>query len=167
MQIVSGDTVIVRTGKEKGKTGVVKEVLRAEMRVVIEGLNRRKKYLKSNTPGRPNWVEVEMPMAYSNVALVDPLTNKAVRVRWHWDEEGNKTRLTVGRNASGTHIARPSIEQVRERLIKRRWGEEGEPDRSKLGELDTSFEEVLRPTYTPPAVDEAPAQDLPAGDEAR
>ena len=145
-KIVRGDTVVVRAGREKGKTGVVKEVLRKEMRVVVEGLNKRRKPIKSDTPGRPRWVEIEMPIAYSNVGLADPLTKKPVRSRWVVDDSGLKTRMTVGRNASGAHVARPSLEQVRERVIKARWGEEGEPDR-KPGAADTPLTEALRPTY--------------------
>eukprot|EP00793_Prasinoderma_coloniale_P003157 PRCOL_00005792-RA len=128
-KIVRGDTVVVRAGREKGKTGVVKEVLRKEMRVVVEGLNKRRKPIKSDTPGRPRWVEIEMPIAYSNVGLADPLTKKPVRSRWVVDDSGLKTRMTV-----------------RERVIKARWGEEGEPDR-KPGAADTPLTEALRPTY--------------------
>jgi large subunit ribosomal protein L24 len=72
--IVRGDTVMVRTGRDRGKTGKVTEVLRKKNRVVVAGVNVRRRVFKSATGGPPTLKALESPLAYSNVNLVDPAT---------------------------------------------------------------------------------------------
>ncbi|MCG5076398.1 MULTISPECIES: 50S ribosomal protein L24 [Paraburkholderia] len=70
-KIRKGDEVIVVTGKDKGKRGVVLAV--GEERVTVEGINIAKKHVKPNPmKGTTGGVEAKaMPLAISNVALVD------------------------------------------------------------------------------------------------
>ena len=80
-KIRKGDTVVVTTGKEKGKRGTVLRVLESG-KVLVEGLNRAKKHQRPNpvkglTGGI---VDKEMPIHISNVALVNPATGKGDRV---------------------------------------------------------------------------------------
>ena len=81
MIIRKGDTVRVITGDDAGATARVLRVLRAENKVVVEGVNKVYKHLK---PGRRNpqggRLSKEMPVDVSNVALIDPSTNKPTRV---------------------------------------------------------------------------------------
>jgi large subunit ribosomal protein L24 len=73
-----GDQVIVIRGDDKGKRGKVAKLVGD--RVVVEGVNVVKRHLKQ-TPQRPGGIlDVEAPIAKSNVMLVDPTTNKATRV---------------------------------------------------------------------------------------
>jgi len=80
-KIKRGDTVLVTAGKEKGKTGKVVRVIRETGRVMLEGINLYKKFVK--TPGgRGPAQQVELPRAMdaSNVALICPSCKKATRV---------------------------------------------------------------------------------------
>lgn len=92
-KIRKGDEVIVTTGKDKGKRGVVLRVLDND-RVVIEGVNRSKKHVKPN-PMRGitgGIVEKEMSLHVSNVALYNSATQKADRVGFKLLEDGRKVR---------------------------------------------------------------------------
>ena len=93
-KIKSGDEVIVITGKDKGKTGKIVRIIDGQ-KVVVENLNLAKRHTKGNpmknTPG--GIVEKEMPIHISNVALFNPLTNKADRVGIKTLEDGKKVRF--------------------------------------------------------------------------
>ena len=93
-KIRKGDGVIVITGKDKGKRGVVLNRVDDE-RVVVEGINRAKKHTKPNPmKGQPGGiVEKEMPIQISNVALFNPATQKADRVGFKSLDDGRKVRV--------------------------------------------------------------------------
>ena len=93
-KIRKGDGVIVITGKDKGKRGVVKQRVDAE-RVVVEGINRVKKHTKPNPmKGQQGGiVEKEMPIHISNVALFNPASQKADRVGFKSLDDGRKVRV--------------------------------------------------------------------------
>ena len=90
-----GDSVIVLTGKDRGKTGTVTQVMPEVDRILIEGVNLVKKHQKPN----PNAgvaggiVSMEKPLHASNVALVNPATGKADRVGFRVLEDGRKVRF--------------------------------------------------------------------------
>lgn len=93
-KIRSGDTVIVLTGKDKGKSGKVRQVLPHEHRVFVEGVNLVKRHQKARGPGQPGGIlEKEAPLHVSNVALVDPQTGKATRVGFRIEADGTKVRV--------------------------------------------------------------------------
>lgn len=93
MKIKKNDNVIVRTGKDKGKTGVVKTVLPAENRVVVVGVNMVTRHTKpSHENPQGGRVKIEASIHASNVALVDPKDNKATRVGYKMDN-GRKVRV--------------------------------------------------------------------------
>jgi large subunit ribosomal protein L24 len=80
-KIRKGDQVVVTTGREKGKRGAVLRVFESG-KVLVEGVNRVKKHqrpkaMKGQTGGI---IEKEMPLAASNVMLVNPATGKGDRV---------------------------------------------------------------------------------------
>ncbi|OHC65436.1 MAG: 50S ribosomal protein L24 [Rhodocyclales bacterium GWA2_65_20] len=93
-KIRKGDGVIVITGKDKGKRGVVLSRVDDE-RVIVEGINRVKKHTKPNPmKGQPGGiVEKEMPIQISNVALFNPVTQKADRVGFKSLDDGRKVRV--------------------------------------------------------------------------
>lgn len=70
-KVKKGTEVVVITGEHKGKKGKVLEVLRDSQRVVIEGINLRKKFLKKSQEN-PNGgiIEKEMPIHYSNIKVI-------------------------------------------------------------------------------------------------
>ena len=94
------DTVIVISGKDKGKTGRVLRVDPKNERVFVEGLNIVKRHQRAK-PGRPNApvgvIEKEGPIHVSNVALLDPKDNKPTRIAMRRTEQG--TRLRVSRRS--------------------------------------------------------------------
>jgi large subunit ribosomal protein L24 len=80
-KIRKGDTVVVTTGREKGKRGSVLRVFESG-KVLIEGVNRVKKHQRPNpVKGQTGGiVDKEMPLAISNVMLLNPATGKGDRV---------------------------------------------------------------------------------------
>ncbi len=93
-KIRKGDGVIVITGKDKGKRGVVLSRVDAE-HVVVEGINRVKKHAKPNPmKGQPGGiVDKEMPIHISNIALFNAATQKADRVGFKQLDDGRKVRV--------------------------------------------------------------------------
>lgn len=93
-KIRKGDNVIVITGKDKGKRGVVLNRIDAD-HVLVEGVNRAKKHTKPNPmKGQQGGiVEKEMPIQVSNVALYNPATQKADRVGFKTLDDGRKVRV--------------------------------------------------------------------------
>ncbi|HEX4779463.1 MAG TPA: 50S ribosomal protein L24 [Usitatibacter sp.] len=80
-KIRKGDNVVVITGSEKGKRGQVLRVLESG-KVLVEGVNRVKKHQRPNpVKGQAGGIiEKEMPLAISNVMLLNPATDKGDRV---------------------------------------------------------------------------------------
>ncbi|MDR0319236.1 MAG: 50S ribosomal protein L24 [Rickettsiales bacterium] len=80
MKIKKNDEVIVISGKYKGVKGKVLKAIPTEFRVIVQGVNRVKKHIKP-TQEKPGHVEdVERSIHVSNVALIDPKTQKPTRV---------------------------------------------------------------------------------------
>jgi large subunit ribosomal protein L24 len=80
-KIRKGDNVVVTTGKEKGKRGTVLRIFESG-KVLVEGVNRVKKHQRPNpVKGQTGGIiDKEMPLAISNVMLVNPATGKGDRV---------------------------------------------------------------------------------------
>jgi large subunit ribosomal protein L24 len=91
-KIRKGDTVVVTTGREKGKRGTVLRIL-ADEKVLIEGVNRMKKHQRPNpVKGQTGGiVDKEMPLHISNVMLVNPATGKGDRVGFKFLEAQGAT----------------------------------------------------------------------------
>jgi large subunit ribosomal protein L24 len=91
MYINKDDTVEILTGDDKGKRGKVLRVLRTKNQLVVEGINRVYRHLK---PSRRNpqggRLSKEMPLNASNVAIIDPTTNKPTRVGVKYLDDGSK-----------------------------------------------------------------------------
>ena len=93
MKIKKGDTVIVNTGKDKGKKGEVKKTLPAKSRVIVEGVNVVKKHQKPTQFEACGIKEIELSIHVSNVSLVDPKEDKATRVGYKTLKSGKKVRV--------------------------------------------------------------------------
>ena len=98
-----GDSVIVLTGRDKGKRGTV-TLRKDETHLVIEGVNMVKKHVKPNpmkgTAG--GIVEKAMPIHQSNVAIFNAQTGKADRVGIKMSDDGKRTRVY---KSTGAEIA--------------------------------------------------------------
>ena len=93
-RIKKGDEVVIVTGKYKNKRGIVLNVLRDDGKVVVENINMVKRHTKGNpAQGVPGGIiEKEMPVNISNVALWNPMTQKADRTGARKLEDGRKVR---------------------------------------------------------------------------
>ena len=93
-KIKTGDTVVVITGKDKGKTGKVTSVIKANDRVVVEGVNIMKRHKKATQESPGKIEEIESSIHISNVSHLDPETGKPTRVKYD-TKDGLKRRLSV------------------------------------------------------------------------
>jgi large subunit ribosomal protein L24 len=92
-KIRKGDTVVITTGRDKGRTGTVVNIL-ASGRVLVENVNMVKKHQRPNPAKGVTGaiVQKEAPLHLSNVALWNPSTKKADRVGRKLLENGRKVR---------------------------------------------------------------------------
>jgi large subunit ribosomal protein L24 len=99
LRIKKGDTVIVITGKDKGRTGEVLRSIPSENKVVVAGVNVAKRHTKPRTATEPGGIkDKEMPISVSNVALVDAATGKKAKVGYRIDGD---SKVRVNRSTGG------------------------------------------------------------------
>jgi large subunit ribosomal protein L24 len=92
-KIKKGDKVVVLAGRDNGKSGEVLRVMRAEHRVVVQGVNMMKRHTQPR-PGEPGGiVEREATIHVSNVAHVDPKSQQPTRVGYRFLDDGRKVRF--------------------------------------------------------------------------
>lgn len=80
LKIKKDDTVVVRTGKDKGKTGKVLRVMPTENKAIVQGVNLVTKHRKPSAMGAGGIDKIEAPIHISNLGLADPKSGKATRV---------------------------------------------------------------------------------------
>lgn len=102
IRLKKGDTVMVRSGKYKGKTGAITAVHPRDNAVTVEGINIVKKH-KKPTQADPQGgiIDVTKPIAVSKVGIVDPGTKKPTKIGYRIESDGSKTRVY---KASGKEI---------------------------------------------------------------
>ena len=93
-KLKKGDNVTVISGKDKGKSGEIIEVLKSIDKVKVRGVNIVKKHRKptQDNPGKID--EIELPIHISNVAFLDPKNSKPTRLKYEINKK-EKIRLTV------------------------------------------------------------------------
>jgi len=93
-KIKKGDEVIVITGKDKGRRGVVLRVLLAGQKLLVEGINTVKKHVKANPNAGDNGgiIIKTQPIDRSNVMLYDAVSGKGRRVQIQTQKDGKKVR---------------------------------------------------------------------------
>jgi large subunit ribosomal protein L24 len=93
-KIRKGDKVIINTGKDKGKDGIISQIL-SDGKVLIEGLNMVKKHVKPNPNAgiQGGIVSQEKPVDISNIAIFNSKTNKADKVKFKSLKDGKKIRI--------------------------------------------------------------------------
>ena len=95
IKIRKGDTVMVISGEDKGKTGRVLSVDAAKHRVIIERVNFVKRHTKSRGQGQQGGIiEKEAPVHISNVLLYDAKVGKGVRVGMRLTKDGKRERVS-------------------------------------------------------------------------
>ncbi|MXO71407.1 50S ribosomal protein L24 [Alteraurantiacibacter buctensis] len=94
-KIKKGDKVVVLSGKDKGRTGTVSQVLPKEGKVVVEGVNVAARHRKPSQANPQGGIDrAPAPMAIAKVAVVDPKDGKPTRVRFE-TKDGKKVRVAV------------------------------------------------------------------------
>lgn len=87
LKVKKGDKVVVITGRDKGKSGEIVKVLREESRVIVQGINIAQRHQRQSMSQEGGIVRKELPIHVSNVALIDPKTEKPTRVGYKMDGE--------------------------------------------------------------------------------
>jgi large subunit ribosomal protein L24 len=92
-KIKKGDNVVVMTGRDKGKHGVVLAVVPKENRATVRGVNVVRKHQKASGAKQSGIVSKEAPIDLSNLMIEDPKDGKPTRVGFKLLEDGKKVRF--------------------------------------------------------------------------
>ena len=93
MKIKKGDTVVVISGRDKGKAGEVLRVLPAERRLIVQGIHVARRHTKPRMGDPGGIVDKELTIDVSNVAHIDPQSGKPTRVGYKTLDDGRKVRV--------------------------------------------------------------------------
>lgn len=99
MKFHVGDTVLITSGKDKGKTGDITRVLPKKQTVVVKNINLYKRHVKSREGLEGGVLSLERPLPVAKISLLDPKTKKPTRAGYQLEKDGSKTRVA---KASGT-----------------------------------------------------------------
>jgi large subunit ribosomal protein L24 len=87
------DTVLVIKGKERGKTGVVRQVMPHQRRIIVTGVNMVKRHMRPRDQRPGGIIEKEAPIHVSNVMIICKSCNKPTRVGFRFRDGGGKVRF--------------------------------------------------------------------------
>ena len=94
MKIKKGDRVVVLSGKDRGKEGVVSRALPREGKVIVDGVNVAKKHQKpTRSTMQGGIIDKDMPIPVANVAVVCPKGGHPTRVGFRVEPDGTKIRV--------------------------------------------------------------------------
>jgi len=91
-KIRKGDKVVVLTGKDKGRTGEVVQVMPKEDRAVVKGINLVKRHQRQTQTQEAGIITKEASIHLSNIAIADPKDGKPTRIGFE-DRDGKKVRV--------------------------------------------------------------------------
>ena len=93
-KLKKGDSVIVISGKDKGKKGEILKIIEPD-KLVVSNINLAKKHVKPNPNKQETGgiLEREMPMHISNIMILNPLTKKGDKIGFKKLEDGKKVRI--------------------------------------------------------------------------
>jgi large subunit ribosomal protein L24 len=106
-RILVGDEVLVTAGNSKGQKGKIAKIDYELGRVIIEGVNLRKRHMRTSPEQTGGIVQIPAPIDISNVMPLDPKSGKATRVRFE-ERDGAKVRVAK----SGEVLPSPSTSEV-------------------------------------------------------
>ena len=98
-KIRKGDKVVILTGKDKGRSGEVLQVMPKEDRAVVRGINVVKRHQRQSASQEAGIVTKEAPIHLSNIAIADPKDGKPTRVGFKI--EGDK-KVRVAKRSGAT-----------------------------------------------------------------
>ena len=93
LKIKKGDRVVVVSGRDRGKQGEVLRVVRKEDRLIVQGVNMIKRHTRPSAGHHGGIIDKEAPIHISNVAHVDPATNRPTRIGYKFLDDGRKVRF--------------------------------------------------------------------------
>jgi large subunit ribosomal protein L24 len=103
-RIKKGDTVIVITGRDKGRTGEVIAMHRDEGRALVRGVNMVKRHQRQSTTQEGGIISKEASIHLSNIALADPKDGKPTRVGFKFVGTGDQRKKVRVAKRSGVEI---------------------------------------------------------------
>lgn len=92
-KLKKGDEVVVLTGRDRGKKGRILQMLRAEDRALVEGVNVVRRHTRPSQTQAGGIIEKEAPIHVSNLAIVDPKDGGPTRIGYKTLEDGRKVRF--------------------------------------------------------------------------
>jgi large subunit ribosomal protein L24 len=94
-KIKKGDSVVVLSGKDKGKNGKVLKIIKnsEHIKAIVEGVNIVKKHNKQSATSKGGIESIEKPVFISKLSLIDPKTSKPSRVGFKFLQDGKKVRF--------------------------------------------------------------------------
>ena len=92
-KIKKGDKVVILTGRDKGKSGEVVQVMPKETRALVSGVNLVKRHQRQTQTQEAGIISKEAPVHLSNLALADPKDGKPTLVGFKVLEDGRKVRF--------------------------------------------------------------------------
>ena len=125
MKLHTGDTVLVISGKDKGKTGTILRVMSDENRVVVGSVNIRTRHIKKTFQQAGRILKYEAALSASNVMILDPKTGKPARIGYKIDEKGKKIRIS---KISGDEVKAVKPKKEVKKGIEGKKGIKGEKD---------------------------------------
>lgn len=136
MKIRAGDTVVVISGKDKGKSGTVQRVFPEDGHVVVAGINMRVRHVKKTAQEAGRKVNFEAAFAISKVMIIDPKTGKPSRVGYQV-KDGKKIRIS---KKSGVEVAKAKVKVEKKKTTAKKGteGTEGTKVVEKKGTSETS-----------------------------
>ncbi len=93
MKLKKNDKIIVLAGKDKGKTGEIREILPSKNKVIVTGINMVSKHTKPSQNDKGGIKQVEAPIHASNVAVVCAKCNKHMTPKTKTNDKGIVTRV--------------------------------------------------------------------------
>ncbi len=145
MKIRTGDTVVIISGKDKGKQGKVLRVFPGKNRLVVEGANMRIRHIKKTVQQAGQRISYEASLDASNVMILDPKTKKPTRVGYKIDvKTGKKTRIAKrsGEEIKGVAVTKKTKQTTQPKSPK-------QPTSAKGASSVSSGSSVARPHKQP------------------
>ena len=103
MKLKTGDTVLIISGKDKGKKGKIIEAFPKEGRIIVEGANLRKKHQKPRKQGEKGQImTLSVPMSIANVKLICLKCGKATRTGYDWQGPDKKQKVRICKKCGQT-----------------------------------------------------------------
>jgi large subunit ribosomal protein L24 len=137
MKIRAGDTVVVISGKDKGKSGTVQRVFPQDGHVVVAGINLRIRHVKKTAQEAGRKLTFEAAFPISKVMIIDPKTGKPSRVGFEV-KNGKKTRIS---KKSGAEVVKAKA-KVEKKAAKSSKGTEGAKETKVVAEKKTTKTEA-------------------------